>query len=74
MEKLVVTKCIDCKWGVIGKYSRLYGGYPIGCEKPEKSKTRYSRRKNSNMVPGSSNRYAFATTIKKTCFESKDED
>jgi len=73
MDKLVITKCANCKWGVIGKYSRLYGGCPIGCDRPEGSTTRYSRKKSSNMVPGSS-LYAFATTKKKTCFEPRDKD
>lgn len=27
--------CKDCKWGVVGKYSKVYGGCPIGCEKPD---------------------------------------
>lgn len=27
--------CENCKWGVIGKYSQVYGGRPIGCSCPE---------------------------------------
>ena len=27
--------CADCKYGVLGNYSHLYGGKPIGCNKPD---------------------------------------
>jgi len=26
--------CTDCKWLVLGSYSHVYGGTPIGCSKP----------------------------------------
>lgn len=34
-----MTICKDCKWGVVGKYSKIYGGCPIGCNRPKKSKS-----------------------------------
>ena len=34
-----MTICKDCKLCVIGKYSKVYGGCPIGCNKPKKSKS-----------------------------------
>ncbi len=27
--------CADCKYGVIGNYSHLYKGRPIGCSRPD---------------------------------------
>lgn len=30
-----MTICKDCKWGVVGKYSKVYGGCPIGCQRPD---------------------------------------
>mgnify|MGYP007070200397 FL=1 len=29
-----MTICTECKWGVIGRYSQIYKGCPIGCKKP----------------------------------------
>lgn len=30
----MLSKCINCKWSVVGQYSKLYKGCPIGCDCP----------------------------------------
>jgi hypothetical protein len=30
-----MTICKNCKYGVIGNYSRIYKGCPIGCNRPD---------------------------------------
>lgn len=27
--------CQNCKFGVVGKYSKVYGGCPVGCNRPD---------------------------------------
>ena len=29
-----VGRCQSCKWAVLGKYDKRYGGRPIGCDRP----------------------------------------
>jgi len=26
--------CLECKYGVVGKYQKVYKGRPIGCDSP----------------------------------------
>jgi len=32
--------CAECKYGVVGKYSHIYKGRPIGCNKPDTQRTK----------------------------------
>ena len=27
--------CLTCRWGVIGPYSKIYKGCPVGCKSPQ---------------------------------------
>lgn len=42
-------KCETCKYAVIGKYSHLYGGRPIGCAYPNDGKYRHCRKEADNI-------------------------
>ena len=30
--------CLSCKWGVVGAYSKIYKGCPVGCCQPQADK------------------------------------
>lgn len=27
------NRCVSCKWGIVGRYDRHYGGCPVGCSR-----------------------------------------
>lgn len=33
-DKHKESPCINCKWLIVGEYSQVYHGSPIGCSKP----------------------------------------